>query len=139
MEEKGWGPNQDTGWWLGLGGSVEILEYWREKGYDLDTWACTGAARAGRLEALKFLRGLDPPCSWNSTTCNYAAQGGHLEVLKWLRDQDPPCPWEKTQCKDIASDNGHQHIVKWIDQREDESDVEYDGFSYDSNGVIRYW
>ena len=71
--------------------------------------------------------------------CVGAACGGCLKALKWLRDQDPPCPWEKTQCKDIASDNGHQHIVKWIDQREDESDVEYDGFSYDSNGVIRYW
>jgi len=24
-----------------------------------------------------------------------------------------------------ASLNGHQHVIDWIDQREDESDVEY--------------
>ena len=142
MEEKGCELNQRerrVDELAGKVGSMEILEYLRERGYKFRGEACTCAAWGGHLEALKWLRGLDPPCYWSRFVTDKAAPEGHLEVLKWLRDQDPPCPWEKTQCKDIASDNGHQHIVKWIDQREDESDVEYDGFSYDSNGVIRYW
>ena len=142
MEEKGCELNQRerrVDELAGKVGSIEILEYLRERGYKFRGEACTCAASGGHLEALKWLRGLDPPCYWSRYTTDRAASEGHLEVLKWLRDQDPPCPWEKTQCKDLASDNGHQHIVEWIDQREDESDVEYDGFSYDSNGVIRYW
>ena len=133
VEEKGWETNWETGWWLGLGGSVEILEYWREKGYDLDTWACTGAARAGRLEALKFLRGLDPPCSWNSTTCNYAAQGGHLEVLKWLRDQDPPCPWDWTTSSH-AAEGGRLEVLKWLRAQEPPCHWDWMTFSYAAKG-----
>ena len=184
MEEKGWEPHEDTGKWAGTGGSVEVLEYLLERGYEFDRKACEGAARGGCLEALKFLRGLDPPCPWgeetcaraaeeghlevlkwaraqeppcpwNEGTCNLAAQGGHLEVLKWARSQDPPCPWSwatcseaaeggqlevlkwaraqnppcpwsRCKCRRRASKYGHQHVVDWIDQQEDESDVSSD-------------
>ena len=49
---------------------------------------------------------------------------GHLEVLKWARSQDPPCHWSRSECKRRASFYRRQHIIDWIDQREDESDVE---------------
>ena len=164
VEEKGWKLNKDTGSRAGLGGSVEVLEYLKFMGYKFDvelqvrrcknTWnACDGAARGGSLEALEFLRGLDPPCHWDESTscdaarignldvlkwarsqdppcpwdedvCYYAAGRGHLEVLKWARSQDPPCPWSRSDCRRVASQNDHQHIVKWIDQQEDESDEE---------------
>ena len=152
MEEKGWELNRDTDWWGGSGGSVEILEYLEGRGYKFTRAACGGAAKGGRLEALKVLRGLDPPCPWDEWTCSGAAKGGHLEVLKWLRsqdppcpwdeetcagaameghlevlewarDQDPPCPWSRSKCRRRASKYGHQHVVDWIDQQEDESDV----------------
>ena len=142
MEEKGCKLNKYTGMWAGQGGSVEVLEHMRKRGYKFATAACEGAAIGGHLEALKFLRGLDPPCPWNEETCLYAAQGGHLDVLKWLRSQDPPCPWRRRKCRRRASKCGQQHIVKWIDPREDESDMElsdsdsdrsYDSYcSYDS-------
>ena len=129
MEEKDWELNEDTGWWAGMSGSVEVLEHLLERGYEFDMMACSGAARGGCLEALKFLRGLDPPCPWNRGTCAYAVQGGHLEILKWARSQDPPCPWSRRDCRDGAFQSGHQHIIDWIDQQEDESDVEYREFS----------
>ena len=128
MEEKDWELNEDTGWWAGMGGSVEVLEHLLERGYEFDMMACSGAARGGCLEALKFLRGLDPPCPWNKGTCAYAVQGGHLDVLKWARSQDPPCPWERDDCRERARRYGHLHIVRWIDQQEDESDEDVDSF-----------
>ena len=109
------------------GGHLEVLKWARaqEPPCPWDKMTCSEAAERGHLEVLKWLLDQDPPCPWDKMTCSEAAYGGHLEVLKWLRDQDPPCPWEKTQCKDLASDNGHQHIVEWIDrQKEDESDDE---------------
>ncbi|WZN60593.1 putative ankyrin repeat protein [Chloropicon roscoffensis] len=224
MEENGWEPvgglvcgRPGTSWWAGMGGSVEILEFLKLKGYGFNEWACTGAARAGRLEALKFLRGLDPPCPWDGEigywaasqghlevlkwardqdppcpwneetcyqaaygghldvlmwarsqnppcpwdeetcalaadgghlevlkwarsqdppcpwdegTCLFAAQGGHLEVLKWARSEDPPCPWMRHICQEEARKSGHQHVIDWIDQREDESDVEFSDLEY---------
>ena len=128
VEEKGWELNEDTGWRLGQGGSIEVLEYVKVKGYVFDERACNGAAREGRLEALKFLRGLDPPCPWDEMTCANAAGGGHLEVLKWLRAQNPPCPWSRHECIEQALECGHEHVADWIDEREDDesdNDEEY--------------
>ena len=148
MEEKGWGTNKDTDWWAGMSGSIEVLEHLSGKGYEFGENACVGAAWGGHLEALKCLRGLEPPCPcdertcagaavgghldvlkwlraqnppcpWDETTCSFAANGGQLEALKWLRAQDPPCPWNRSDCRETASPRGHQHIVDWIDQQED--------------------
>ncbi|WZN64898.1 hypothetical protein HKI87_10g64550 [Chloropicon roscoffensis] len=154
VEEKGCDLNVHTGWRAGVGGSVEVLEYIVYRGYEFDAWACAGAARGGNLEALKFLRGLDPPCPldentcssaawkghldvlkwlrsqdppcpWHEWTCINAATGGQLEVLKWLRSQDPPCPWSRRACLYHASNQGRYHVIDWIEQQEDESDAEY--------------
>ena len=188
MEEKGCEPNRSTGYWAGLGGSVAVLEYTRERGYELtltsvtcdgaagggclkalkwlrdqdppcpwDSETCAMAAGEGQLEVLQWLRAQDPPCPWSVMTCAWAAQGGHLEVLKWarsqdppcpwnvwtcigaaqggqlevlkwLRSQDPPCPWIRRKCRGEASKYGHDHVVQWIDQQEDESDVEFSDY-----------
>ena len=112
VEEKGWKLNDGTGWYAGVSGSIEVLGYVVGMGYEFTLWACSGAARAGRLEALKFLRGLDPPCPWGEKTCTYAAERGHLEVLKWLRAQDPPCPWDDRTCAEAARE-GHLDVLKW--------------------------
>ena len=217
VEEKGWELNWATGVQAGVGGSVEVLEYLVDWGYEFDEGACHGAARGGHLEALKHLRGLDSPCPWNSETCllaarggnldvlkyvrrqdppcpwdeftcweaaweghldvlkwlrsqdppcpwgegtcaaaaeggqldvlkflrgqdppcpwdegtcEGAAEGGHLEVLKWIRSEDPPCPWMRHMCQEVARKSGHQHVIDWIDQREDESDVEFSDLEY---------
>ena len=114
MEEKGWELNRDTDWWGGSGGSVEILEYLEGRGYKFTRAACGGAAKGGRLEALKFLRGLDPPCPWDDEwICTWSAQGGHLDVLKFLRAQDPPCPWHESACS-YAAKGGHLEALKFL-------------------------
>ena len=88
--------------------------------------ACAAAARWGHLHVLKWVRDQDPSFfySWPEEICSCAAQGGHLDVLKFLRGLDPPCPWSRRYCREDASLNGHQHVIDWIDQQEDESDVE---------------
>ena len=141
IEEERCELNQKTGRWAGLGGSVEVLAFlWEradlwERGYKCnlqwlraqdspypwDRWTCPYAAQGGRLEALKWLRSQDPPCPWGTTTCAQAARWEHLEVLKWARDQDPPCPWSREECREQASMYRHRHVVKWIDQQENES------------------
>ena len=134
MEEKGWEQNDEHEadheaervFWAARGGSIEVLEYLMEWGYEFDEDTCTGAAREGQLEALKFLKGLDPPCPWGRSTSPYAAYGGHLDVLKWARSEDPPCPWSRAKCIAEAMRNGHLHIVTWIDQQEGESDEDID-------------
>ena len=73
---------------------------------------------------LKWARAQEPPCPWDEDTCADAAEGGHLDVLKWARSQDPPCPWSRDECRKKASIYGRQHVVKWINQQEDVSDVE---------------
>ena len=151
MEEKGWETNWETCEWGGMSGSIEVLEYLKERGYEFNVMACAGAARGGHLKALQYLRGMDPPCSWDVNTCAYAAWGGQLEVLQWLRAQDPPCPWGWLTCAWAAKGgqldvlkwvrsqdppcpwsrhecrawvHGHDHIVQWIDQQDDESDCD---------------
>ena len=112
IEDKGWELNLDTGWWGGSGGSIKVLEHLRGRGYKFDEMACSGAARGGHLEALKFLRGLDPPCPWHEDTCSWAARGGHLDVLKYLRAQNPPCPWNERTCE-VAAREGRLEVLKW--------------------------
>ena len=112
LEEKGWSLNEYTGWLAGMGGSVEVLEFLVDKDYEFDESACAGAVEGGHLEALTFLRSLDPPCPWSADTCAWAALRGRLEVLQWLRAQDPPCPWDHMTC-DHAAEGGHLDILKW--------------------------
>ena len=81
-------------------------------------------AREGHINVFKWCTSQNPPCPWDELTCSYAAEKGRLEALKFLRAQDPPCPWSRSACRGIASESDHQHVVDWIDQREDESDDE---------------
>ena len=112
VEEKGCELNKKIDDWAGLGGSVEVLGYLVDRGYNFSSETCRGAAMGGCLEALKFLRGLDPPCPWDERTCAWAAKEGQLEVLKWLRAQNPPCPWDDMTCA-AAARTGNLDVLKW--------------------------
>ncbi|WZN62003.1 ANK_REP_REGION domain-containing protein [Chloropicon roscoffensis] len=108
------------------GGHFDVLKWVRSQDPPCPwNWlTCSEAAKGGHLEVLKFARGQDPPCPWDGWTCFEAAKKGHLEVLKFARGQDPPCPWTRDVCRRRASAYGHEHVVNWIDQQEDTSDVE---------------
>jgi hypothetical protein len=57
-----------------------------------DASICRAAAAAGQLEVLQYLRGLGPPCSWDSNAATAAAAAGHVAVLQYiLVDAHPVC------------------------------------------------
>ena len=107
----------------------------------LNEWACTGAAEAGKVSVLKFLKEegcpwleatitraaaehghlhvvkwarLEGGCPWDEMTCWAASQAGHKDVLVWARDQDPPCPWFRSECIAGAIAGGHKDVADWI-------------------------
>ena len=109
----------DTCKWAAWGGHLDILKWARSEDPPCpwDVWTCAAAAEGGHLEVLHWLREQDPPCPWGLSTCSFSARGGHLEVLKFARGQDPPCRWGRDMCRELASQNGHEHVIEWIDQQ----------------------
>ena len=109
----------DTCKWAAWGGHLDILKWARSEDPPCpwDVWTCAAAAERGHLEVLHWLRAQDPPCPWGLSTCSFSASGGHLEVLKFARGQDPPCRWGRDMCRELASQNGHEHVIEWIDQQ----------------------
>ena len=127
--ERGYEFNVETSHGAASGGHLEVLKWLRAQDPPCpwNVHTCGFAAEGGHLEVLKWARSQDPPCHWDEWTCVRAVSVGQLKVLKWLRAEEPPCPWSRSECRRLASDDtgfDHQHIVKWIDQREDESDWE---------------
>ena len=53
---------------------------------------CRSAAERGNLKLLQALRGLQPPCPWDSSVSQAALHCPHPQVLQWMLDQVPPCP-----------------------------------------------
>ena len=95
-------------------GHVGVLKHWKERiprPEDLfDTDDCLQAAKGGQLEALRWLRSLDPPCPWDEERmCEYAARGGNLELLKFVRAGG--CPWSERVCS-AAARSGNLEVLK---------------------------
>ena len=141
IEKEGYELNEQTEFWAGMGGSLDVLEYMNERGYEFTSEACAGAASggslmafmwlrdqdppcpwdegtcslavfSGRVHGLRLLRSLNPPCPWDEETCAAAAWTGVLFVLEWARDQDPPCPWDERTCSEAAR-GGNLDVLKW--------------------------
>lgn len=73
----------------------DVFNWMRSRDPQIEKLACSYVAFSGNMPALKILRSLDSPCSWDAETCSMAAFRGRLDILKWLRAQDPPCPWSE--------------------------------------------
>ena len=97
------------------------------------------AATYGRLDIMKFLREVDPPCDWDDFTATCAAIDGHMHILQWLKNHDPPCPmsadtyWSARDDKvrQWLKDNGcpsefEAEKVERDDDEEEEEDEEED-------------
>ena len=89
-------------------GKLEVLKFARAKGYSFGEFTCVEAAIGGQLEVLKWLH--EQGCPWDKMTCSFAAAGGNLEVLKWLREQG--CPWDEDTCS-YAARGGHLEVLIW--------------------------
>ena len=105
-------------------GNLELMHWWRtqyssmyqwprEDGCPWDENTSAYTAKAGQFEALKWMRGQQPPCPWDSRTCSYLAEGGHLDVLQWAREQVPPCPWDFDDIWRLSVQGGHSKVCAW--------------------------
>ena len=98
------------------GGRPEVLVWLQERGHPLwdpADWyytVCDVAARAGKLETLRYLRDAGAP--WTERTCRHAAENGHLDVLRWARAADPPCPWTSMTVYE-AIENNQTATLEW--------------------------
>jgi hypothetical protein len=92
-------------------GRLKILQYLRKK--RKCAWSqgtTTGAAQYGHLATLKWAR--THGCPWSRAVSTRAAAAGHIDVLEWLTSHK--CPWHPAQCEEVATENGHTHVVEWI-------------------------
>lgn len=121
-----------------MGGHVAVVEWLCAHGCTLDAWTVYHAAQGGHLALLKWLdargcvigkwavplaasSGCIDTVRWalartgggvEIDACTCAAREGHLEILQWLRQQG--CHWYKPTCLQRAHENGHHHVVEWI-------------------------
>jgi len=91
----------------------EVFNWMRARDPRIEKLACSYVAFAGNMTALKILRSMDSPCSWDADTCSMAAFRGRLGMLKWLRAQDPPCPWSKRTFSGAAV-GGNMTVIHWL-------------------------
>lgn len=96
-------------------GYMPTLEWILPKISHMNSGACAEAASAGHLQVLQWLRNLDPPCPWDSTTCARAASRGHFEVFKWARQNG--CPLDDIFMTDVITGDSLE-LLKWCIENE---------------------
>ena len=92
--------------------NIKCLKYCLIYGCKLNPSTCYWAAYTGNLDILIFCHINN--VMWNALTCQLSAEMGHLNCLKYAREHD--CPWNRDHCRRLAAENGHQHIVDWINE-----------------------
>ena len=70
-----------------------VLKKMHDRADPSDSRLMTARAAVGDLEAVKWLRQLQPPYSYDVRTCKATARAGHLDVWQFLSQQHPPWPW----------------------------------------------
>ncbi|SOB74030.1 ankyrin repeat [Cedratvirus lausannensis] len=63
--------------------NMQVLQWAKQRGYELDSFIYFYAAKYGNLEMAKWLG--KNGCPWNESVCTGAAQIGNLEILQWAR------------------------------------------------------
>jgi hypothetical protein len=94
-------------------GRLEILQYFKQKGYAWSAKTCVLAAKGGHLLLLQWMRAPKDhwgQCPWDERTCTAAAENGHIHILQWARAN--ACDWNEDTCTQ-AAEYGHLHILKW--------------------------
>lgn len=97
-------------------GRVETLQWLLDQGCPVtpedDGAETANAAYKGSLEALMWLR--EHGFEWSNDACYEAVRSGDLEMLQWMRAQEPPCPWGRVDLLDVAQENGHLRLRRWL-------------------------
>jgi hypothetical protein len=94
------------------GGHLEVLQWARANGCDWDRWVCHFAVMRDNLEVLKWAH--ENGCDWDIRVSSIAAEYGRLEILKWVIDNG--CQWNRKDVYRNALDNGHEHILEWLEE-----------------------
>ena len=74
-------------------------------------------AAVGHPRLLQVLRGLQPPCPWDSSVSQQALTQVRAQTLAWLLSQDPPCPMEldhARRCPLTVVESGHVATLQRI-------------------------
>jgi hypothetical protein len=92
------------------GGHLEVLQWAREHGCEMNELTCAYAAEGGHLDVLRWAR--EHHCPWGVATCWGASASGHLDVLQWARERG--CPWDAEACADVADARQQVETLLWI-------------------------
>jgi len=90
---------------------MDMLRWLHAQKCPMNERAMHAAACNGDLAMLQWLHDVD--CCWDWTLCYAAAARGHLSVIRWALERR--CPWSRSCTRSIASQNGHDVTVAWID------------------------
>jgi hypothetical protein len=75
-----------TGHCAARSGSISVLMWLKEEGFEFDYYTCAGAAQGGQLAVLQRLRSEGFEWDVQYIAC-YAASSGSIETVEWLRQQ----------------------------------------------------
>ena len=107
--ERGWDPACLV---AAKSGQMKAVMWAHAQGCRLDALTLYHAALGGKLDVIRAVHSLTPPCPIDSSVCMMAAHGGHLQILQFIRALSPPCPWDYGVCTNAAH-SGHLTVLKW--------------------------
>ena len=95
----------------GDSGSMEMLQFVRERDCRLDASTCTNVATRGHLPALIYLHEIG--CDWSAhRILDDAADSGNLDMVKWLLQQDKVDLTSSAMAS--AAANGHTAVCAYL-------------------------
>ncbi len=94
------------------GNQLEMMRYLFDEGHlPEDVQLCSRAARLGRLDILKWLRGKN--CPWDVSVSVQSAERKHYELFKWAIENG--CPWAEQAGLWFVEDESME-MLKWLKQ-----------------------
>eukprot|EP00611_Tribonema_gayanum_P016827 TRINITY_DN2925_c0_g1_i1.p1 TRINITY_DN2925_c0_g1~~TRINITY_DN2925_c0_g1_i1.p1 ORF type:complete len:420 (+),score=73.24 TRINITY_DN2925_c0_g1_i1:195-1454(+) len=81
---------------------------------DVRLAACSLAAESGRLDVLRWVRGIG--CPWSGDFYPAAARGGNVHVLAYAHENGCPLLESRSLCTtgDRAAAGGHLDVLRWL-------------------------
>ena len=123
-----------------LTGNVQVLEFFREEGFEWHKDTCSNCSKFGHLECLKYAH--ENGCPWDKRVFVYAAEDGYIDCMKYAFERglqwdvevcmyasfygqleclkfahENGCPWDDTVMR-AAAENGHVNCLKYAHEQE---------------------
>ena len=103
--------NFEAAMWYAVNiGNLEMIQYFKNSGVEVDPSICAEAAEQGHFEILKWMH--ENQCDWDSDTTTNAAKYGNLSILQWLIEVN--CPIDATNLEEGAIQGGNLQLIKWV-------------------------